>query len=75
MKSPEDDLAAERGVTVRFENPTEEAERIMVTYRPVRLDRINGTRRTATIATDGDDGIAETLHEFHDNAADPRRQG
>jgi hypothetical protein len=75
MKSPEDQLAAERGVTVRLDDPTDDAERVMAEHHPIRLDRIVGARRTATIATDGDDGITETLREFLDNAADPRRQG
>jgi hypothetical protein len=75
MKSPEDRLAAERGVTVRLEDPTEGSELIMAAHHPIRLDRISGTRRIDTITTDGDDGITETLREFRANSADPRRQG
>jgi hypothetical protein len=75
MKSPEDRLAAERGVTVRLEDPTEGSELIMAAHHPIRLDRISGTRRIDTITTDGDDGITETLREFRAHSADPRHQG
>jgi hypothetical protein len=75
MKSPGHPSAAERRITVRLDDPSGDAERVMAEHRPIRLDRVVGARRTATLATDGEDGITETLHDFRGNGAEPRRQG
>jgi hypothetical protein len=75
MKSPEDRLAAQRGVTLRSDAVTRDVERIMSAHHPIRLDRLADTRRVETIVTEGPSGIAEAIEEFRANAADPRRQG
>jgi hypothetical protein len=75
MKSPEDQLAAERGVTLRVDAPGRNAERILLEHHPIRLDHLSGNRRIATTATEEPSGVRESIAEFIANAEDPRRQG
>lgn len=75
MKSPEDRLAAERGVPVRVDDVSVDAQRVMVDHHPIRLDRLADTRRVETITTEGPPALQETVEEFIANSADPRRQG
>ncbi len=75
MRSPEDRLAAERGVTLRIDTTSSDAQRIMIEHHPIRLDRLSGSRRVATPVTEGPSGVGEAVAEFVANTADPRRQG
>ncbi len=75
MKSPEDQLAAERGVTVRVDSVSDEAKRVLADHHPIRLDVLAGTRRIATPVTEGPSGLLEAVDELVANSEDPRRQG
>ena len=75
MKSPEDRLAAERGVPVRVDVVSPDAQQVMTEHDPIRLDRLADTRRLETLATEGPPGLVESAGEFIANSADPRRQG
>lgn len=75
MKSPEDRLAAERGVPVRVDSVSVDAEQVLVAHHPIRLDVLSGTRRIDTPVTEGPGGLAEVVEEFVANSEDPRRQG
>jgi hypothetical protein len=74
MTSPQERLAAERGVTVRVDGASPSHERIMEEHRPIRLDRIVRGQRVETPTTEGPHGVAETIAEFEANTADPRRR-
>jgi len=73
MTSPEERLAAERGVTVRVDGASPPDERIMEQHHPLRLDRIVGGQRVETPTTEGPHGLEETIAEFKANTVDPRR--
>ncbi len=75
MRSPADDLAAERGVTVSCEPDTETAEIVMGRFHPLRLDRMDRGQLLATPATEGPSGLAESIDQFRRNTASPPRQG
>ncbi len=75
MKSPEDQLAAERGVTLRVDSVSVEAKQVLAEHHPIRLDVLSGTRRLATPVTEEPSGLAEAVGEFVENSAEPRRQG
>ena len=74
MTSPQERLAAERGVTVRVDGASSSDERIMEEHQPIRLDRIVGRQRVETPTTEGPEGLEETKAEFEANTADPRRR-
>jgi hypothetical protein len=75
MKSPEERLAAERGIPVAVEDAPADAEDVMVRHHPLRLDRFDEGEHVATIVTEGPHGLSETIAEFKANTKDPKRQG
>jgi len=75
MKSPEDGLAAERGVTLRVDAVSDEAKQVLAEHGPVRLDVLAGTTRIDTPVTEGPSGLAESTAELVQNSEEPRRQG
>jgi hypothetical protein len=75
MQSPEEKLAAERGIPVALEDATPAAEEVMARYEPIRLDRFEDGNRVDTPQTEGPEGVTETIAELVANTSDPRRQG
>jgi hypothetical protein len=75
MQSPEEKLAAERGVPVALDDASPAAEEVMSRYEPIRLDKFEDGNRVDTPVTEGPEGVTETVAEFIANASDPRRQG
>lgn len=54
-KSPNEELAAERGVTVSVTSPPESAVEVMQRFDPIRVDIVRGTQPVDTAATEEDD--------------------
>ena len=75
MQSPEEKLAAERGIPVALEDATPAAEEVMARYEPIRLDKFEDGNRVDTPTTEGPEGVTETVAEFVANTGDPQRQG
>ena len=75
MKSPEDQLAAERGVTLRVDSVSAEAKQVLAEHHPIRLDVLSGTRRLATPVTEEPSGLAEAVGEFVANSEDALSAG
>jgi hypothetical protein len=75
MQSPEEKLAAERGVPVALDGASPAAEHVMARHAPIRLDKFEDGNRVGTLVTEGPGGVAETVTEFIANTSDPRRQG
>ena len=75
MQSPEEKLAAERGVPVALEDASPAAEEVMARYEPIRLDKFEDGERVDTPQAEGPAGVLETAAEFAANTSDPRRQG
>ena len=75
MKSPEEKLAAERGVAVALDPASPAAEEVLAKYEPIRIDKFEDGMRVSTPVTEGPDGLTESVAEFVANAEDPKRQG
>jgi hypothetical protein len=75
MQSPEEKLAAERGVPVALDDAPPVAEEVMARHEPIRLDKFEDGNRVDTPQTEGPGGVMETVAEFIANTSDPRRQG
>lgn len=60
QKNPDEPMAAERGVTVRVPDDTEELRRVMIAAHPIRLDVVDDEGRPI-----------ETIAEERDHSADP----
>jgi hypothetical protein len=75
MQSPEEKLAAERGVLVALDDAPSAAEEVMARHFPIRLDKFEDGERVDTPVTEGPGGVTETVAEFIANTSDPRRQG
>lgn len=60
QKNPDEPMAAERGVTVRVPDDTDELRRVMIAAHPIRLDVVDDEGRPI-----------ETIAEEADHSADP----
>jgi len=78
MKSPEEGLAAERGVPVAIVEVDPAAspglEAVLADYAPIRVDRFVDGQPVATPVTESPGGVAETIGEFVANTRDPARR-
>jgi len=77
MKSPDEQLAAERGVPVAVADvPEDDAdlEALLASYDPIRVDRFVDGQRVATPTTEGPSGVTETVAELVANSEDPARR-
>lgn len=52
LKRPDEPLAADRGVVVRVSGADDQVQAMMVDLKPIRLDRIQGTRTFAVVTED-----------------------
>lgn len=78
MKSPEEGLAAERGVPVAIVDldpaVAPELVDVLAAHEPIRVDRFVDGQPVETPVTEGPSGVRETIGEFVANAADPSRR-